>query len=152
MPLDSLLASIKLGVTKVTGVQACNDGACSRNPATLSGVTRVTTDKASPLSVTPVTPFNPSVLQPKPAPAVACTLVTPVTPKIINAESEKQDAGNIPTPLNTSEEEAIRSWLAHINETDPAEIARVVHECQTDLITRGYVQQWAGEKATKVDC
>jgi hypothetical protein len=48
-------------------------------------------------------------------------------------------------PLTTSEETAIRAWLAQINETDTEEIARVVSECQKDVVTRGYVLQWASD-------
>lgn len=48
-------------------------------------------------------------------------------------------------PLTTSEETAIRAWLAQINESDTEEIARVVSECRKDVVTRGYVLQWASD-------
>lgn len=40
--------------------------------------------------------------------------------------------------LATKEETAIRAWLAHIGETDPACIAEVIEQCQRDAEAREY--------------
>ena len=41
-------------------------------------------------------------------------------------------------PLTASEETAIRSWLAMIEETDPATISEVISQCQRDADARDY--------------
>jgi hypothetical protein len=41
-------------------------------------------------------------------------------------------------PMSAFEESAIREWLALIDETDPATIAFVLHECQRDDDARNY--------------
>ena len=54
------------------------------------------------------------------------------------------------TPLTASEEMAIRAWLALIGETDPATIAAVIEQCQSDAAARDYftgraaadIQKW----------
>jgi len=40
--------------------------------------------------------------------------------------------------MTADEERAIRAWLAHIEETDPAIIAEVVDKCRNDLEARRY--------------
>jgi hypothetical protein len=51
-----------------------------------------------------------------------------------------------PIVLMTQEEEtAIRAWLAHIDETDPATIAEVVDKCRADLDERKILLRWAKE-------
>jgi hypothetical protein len=41
-------------------------------------------------------------------------------------------------PMTPGEESAIRVWLAHIEETDPAIIADLLDKCRTDADARGY--------------
>ena len=52
------------------------------------------------------------------------------------------------TPLTTSEETAIRAWLALIEETDPATIAEVIGQCQRDVDARDY---FTGRAATELN-
>jgi hypothetical protein len=49
-------------------------------------------------------------------------------------------------PMSAFEESAIREWLALIDETDPATIAFVLHECQRDDDARNYFL-WRAEAA-----
>lgn len=46
---------------------------------------------------------------------------------------------------------AIRAWLAHIGETDPAIIADVLHQCQQDADARAYYLQRAADELPKPD-
>jgi hypothetical protein len=48
-----------------------------------------------------------------------------------------------PLTMTEAEAQTVRAWLTHINETDPAEVERVINLCQNDPITRGDVLQWA---------
>lgn len=48
-------------------------------------------------------------------------------------------------PMTTSEETAIRSWLARIQETDPATIAKVIGQCQRDADARYYFTKLAAQ-------
>jgi hypothetical protein len=41
-------------------------------------------------------------------------------------------------PMSADDEQAIRAWLALIEETDPATIAEVLSQCQRDADARGY--------------
>jgi hypothetical protein len=41
-------------------------------------------------------------------------------------------------PMTAEEETAIRAWLAHIEETDPALIAETIERCQQDEDARAY--------------
>ena len=41
-------------------------------------------------------------------------------------------------PMSLGEESAIRAWLAHIEESDPATIADLLEKCRTDADARGY--------------
>jgi len=43
-----------------------------------------------------------------------------------------------PAPMTAEEETAIRVWLEHIEETDPATIAEVIDKCQRDGEARAY--------------
>lgn len=82
MSIESLLESLKSGVTGVTGVQANSDGASGCNtgkPGGVTGVTGAALDRDG--GVTPVTPPGSAGVTPKPAPILACTHVTPVTQK-----------------------------------------------------------------------
>lgn len=48
-------------------------------------------------------------------------------------------------PLTSEEETAIRAWLAHIEETDPAIIADVLDKCRADFNERKILLRWAEE-------
>jgi hypothetical protein len=47
--------------------------------------------------------------------------------------------------MTAEEEQAIRAWLALIEETDPATIAEVMSKCQRDADARDYFTGRAGE-------
>jgi|GEM_PF-6774575 len=49
------------------------------------------------------------------------------------------------TPVTAEEEKAIRTWLEHIKETDPATIAEVVDKCRNDLEARRYFMKRSKE-------
>ncbi len=54
-------------------------------------------------------------------------------------------------PLTASEETAIRTWLALIEETDPATIAEVIERCQRDADARDYFTDRAAAELTKTE-
>jgi hypothetical protein len=54
-------------------------------------------------------------------------------------------------PLTASEETAIRTWLALIEETDPATIAEVIGLCQRDADARDYFTGRAAAEVPKPD-
>ena len=54
-------------------------------------------------------------------------------------------------PLTAREEQAIRAWLALIEETDPATIAEVIGQCQRDADARGYFTGRAAAELPKPD-
>jgi hypothetical protein len=47
-------------------------------------------------------------------------------------------ANKATVPMTPGEESAIRAWLAHIEETDPAIIAHLLDKCRTDADARSY--------------
>lgn len=47
--------------------------------------------------------------------------------------------------MTAEEETAIRAWLAHIGENDPAIIADVLDKCRTDTEALDYFTGRAGE-------
>jgi hypothetical protein len=47
--------------------------------------------------------------------------------------------------MSVEEEVAIKVWLVHIEETDPAIIASVLHQCRTDADTLDYFSGRAGD-------
>lgn len=59
-------------------------------------------------------------------------------PDAVAAEPFTPTIRQASTPLSASEEEAIRAWLALIEETDPANIAEVIGQCQRDADARDY--------------
>lgn len=67
-------------------------------------------------------------------------------PGAIAAEPIPEIPKRVPTASMTAEEEtAIRAWLAHIGETDPAIIAEVLDQCRTDADARYYFIRRAEE-------
>ena len=59
-------------------------------------------------------------------------------PDAVAAEPVAHPAASALPALTAEEEEAIRAWLALIEETDPATIAEVIGQCQRDADARGY--------------
>jgi hypothetical protein len=61
-------------------------------------------------------------------------------PTAIKAESmsDRPTAAGQAVPLNQADETAIRAWLDHIGETDPAAIAEVLAKCLHDSDARTY--------------
>ena len=162
MALDSLLASLKNGVTGVTRVTSSNSKACSCNPTKISGVTGVTNHAGSTTPVTLVTPRNPPGVTRKPLQILDVTPVTPVTQKnndtaedggsVAFATHENvaandssavavepaQDVRQPLTPMAAEDEAAIRSWLKSIGENSQSILKEVIKQCQKDAGARGY--------------
>lgn len=55
----------------------------------------------------------------------------------------------VATQLLAEEESAIRGWLAHINETEPAKIAEAIAKCGSDAKTRLYCLEQASQVPPK---
>ena len=67
------------------------------------------------------------------------TVATPATYKGAKAGTVANVASvAVANQLLAEEETAIRAWLAHIEETDPATIADVLERCQNDAQARAY--------------
>lgn len=90
-----------------------------------------------------------SATQPKGEAATIARIARIATVAVANPKEEKTappakvSAGDTVTAfrwwlLATKEETAIRAWLAHIGETDPACIAEVIEQCQRDAEAREY--------------
>lgn len=74
------------------------------------------------------------------------TVATVAVAKSENEKPEKVGAGGTATaPMTAEEEQAIRAWLALIEETDPATIAEVMSKCRRDADARDYFTGRAGE-------
>ena len=72
------------------------------------------------------------------------TLATPATHKGARAGTVANVASvAVANQLLAEEETAIRVWLAHIEETDPATIADVLARCQSDAQARAYCLEQA---------
>lgn len=56
---------------------------------------------------------------------------------------EIEDVKTTPVSMTQEEETAIRAWLVHIEETDPATIAAVMDKCLTNIDERKILLQWA---------
>ena len=54
-------------------------------------------------------------------------------------------------PMTAGEEAAIRAWLAHIEEADPAIITEVLNRCRADAEARSYFIRRAGEVPRSMD-
>jgi hypothetical protein len=87
MTLESLLASLKFGVTDVTEVQAIHDEAFARNLTTFEGVTEATGGAAEIDTKTPETLVGKLEVTAQSVRIGACTHETPVTPTTIRCES-----------------------------------------------------------------
>ncbi len=62
----------------------------------------------------------------------AATVAQVATVAVASPEEHK------PTPLTAEEEQAIRAWLIHIDEDDPAIIAEVLGKCRDNPEARAY--------------
>ena len=72
------------------------------------------------------------------------TLATPATHKGARAGTVANVASvAVANQLLAEEETAIRAWLAHIEEADPATIADVLARCQSDAQARAYCLEQA---------
>ena len=130
MTLDALLASLKNGVSEVTGVQASEDKAFARNPGKWSGVAEVSGTTTGTKTATPETPPNPTGVSPKPASLLACTRETPVTPKSLLGEAEAPRAGAGESTTGSC------WWLIHYAERDPVEVACCPEAAHAEILER----------------
>lgn len=72
------------------------------------------------------------------------TVATPATHKGADAGNVANVASvAVANQLLAEEETAIRAWLAHIGETDPATIADVLARCQSDAQARAFCLEQA---------
>jgi len=97
---------------------------------------------------TPDTPRNLAGGAAKPLLYKACTPDTPDTPPI--GSSASWEAGDAVTEqpaalMDSGEEKAIRTWLAHIGETDAEITAEVMDKCQRDAEALAYFLLRSGE-------
>jgi hypothetical protein len=72
----------------------------------------------------------------------AGTVARVATVAVANPPSAKSNPSVL---MTASEENAIRAWLAHIEETDAAIIAVVLGQCRADVEARGYFLRQAGK-------
>jgi len=125
MALDSLLALLKSGVTKATGVQASRTKDFACNPERLAGVTDVSGVVVEIKTATPETPNGKSEVTAQPWQTEACTHETPVTPKTINCEVGADDTAI-----------ASRWWLIHYPDRDPLEGACCPEATHAEILVR----------------
>jgi hypothetical protein len=65
----------------------------------------------------------------------AVAAVAVANPQVGPLDTHKREST---APMSESEESAIRAWLAHIEETNPDEIADVLDKCRTNSEARAY--------------
>lgn len=143
MALETLLASLKCGVTEVAWVPASDTKAFACNPAKLREVAEVSGNTFGTSTVTPVTPAKTRGISAKRTPTGACTLVTRVTRKKINGE----DGG----PNIDTEGETITSrwWLLHYVDHDPTEVSFAFELSHAEILER-YEDAIAAEPITPI--
>jgi hypothetical protein len=106
--------------------------------------------------------FNPAQLikTAKPLPATFATSATfSIEPsqnrtksiKVAEVAASPSAKISVQEKVGTDTTAAIRAWLAHIGETDPAIIADVLHQCQQDADARAYYLQRAADELPKPD-
>jgi len=117
MALDTLLASLKCGVSEVAGVQASHAKAIACNPVKLSGVAEVSDSTVSTTTATPETLPDTKEVSVKPRPTGSCTCETPETPETIEGEASAPRVGAGDTVI------ASCWWLLHYLDRDPVEMA-----------------------------
>lgn len=88
-----------------------------------------------------------ALIRKRPRQALAtATVATPATHKGAKAGTVATVASvAVANQLLAEEETAIRAWLAHIEETDPATIADVLARCRSDAQARAYCLEQAKE-------
>lgn len=72
-------------------------------------------------------------------------------PDAIAAEPFEPTIRQPSAPMSANDEQAIRAWLAMIEETDPATIAEVFSQCQRDADARDYFTGRAAAELPKPD-
>jgi hypothetical protein len=122
MALDSLLATLKNGVTGVAGVQPNSDAGLRCNTKELDGVAGVRSAPASSSAATPATPRKIAGVTPELAWIGACTPATPVTPENDNPSGEAQPVA--PEATDAPPEPDPDRWCwPHSDAMNTAEIA-----------------------------
>ena len=125
MALDSLLASLKSGVTEVAGVQACRTKALACNPAQLTEVAEVSGVTVETKAATPETLPIKTEVTAKPALTEACTCETPVTPETARGQV---GAGDMAI--------ASRWWLIHHVDHNPREVVCYPEATHAEILER----------------
>lgn len=133
MALDSLLASLKSGVTRVAGVQATHTKEFACNPTISPEVAQVSGDILVPTTATRVTPANTAGVTSKPASIRARTHETPVTPETINCEGSVTE-GNPCGAADTAT--GSRWWLIHFADCDPVEVVCCPEASHVEILER----------------
>jgi hypothetical protein len=123
MGLDSLLASLKSGVTKVTEVQVSSNNAFACNPTKIERVTEDTNLVIEIYTATHETLPRMVEVTAKSAPVIACTHETLVTPKTINGEVCVEDT------KTTS-----RWWLIQYLNCDLLEVAYFPNATHSEVL------------------
>jgi hypothetical protein len=117
MALDTLLASLKCGVSEVAGVQASRAKAITCNPVKLSGVAEVSGGSVDATTATPATSPDTKEVSVELPPTGACTRETPETLETIKDEVSAPRVGAGDTAI------ASRWWLLHYADRDPVDVA-----------------------------
>jgi hypothetical protein len=147
MALESLLASLKSGVSQVAGVQASSTKACTGNPGKVKEVAEVSVNGLIRPVATCETPANPSGVSLEPMPLQPGTRETSAT--------EETTIGNaILTRVGVGETAiASRKWLLRYldEEIDPAIMAEVIGQCQRDAGARSHFIERAEEELQKAE-
>ena len=125
MALDSLLASFKSGVAKVTEVQASCNKAFACNPTRLERVAEATPVAAEIHTVTPETFAGKSEVTAQPTPIETCTHETSVTRKTMKCEVGADDTATVS-----------RWWLIHYLDRDPVEVACSPDATHAEILER----------------
>ena len=130
MALDTLLASLKCGVSEVAGVQASHAKAIACNPVKLSGVAEVSASTVSTTTATPETLPDTKEVSARPTPTAACTHETSVTLETIKGEASVPKVGAGDTAI------ASRWWLLHYLDRDPVEVACCPEATYAEILKR----------------
>lgn len=147
MGLDSLLASLKSGVTEVTEVQASRDRAFACNPARFTEVAEVSDVTVEIKTATLETPHDTTEVTAQPASTEACTHETPVTPETIKCKDSVTE-GN---PCGTGDTATVsRWWLIHYPDRDPVEVTCCPEATHADILER-HPDAIAAEPFTPID-
>ncbi len=125
MGLDSLLMSLKSGVTEVTQVQTSLHNAITRNPEKLAGVAEVADTSSASLGVTFVTLPRLIEVTEKAAQPLVCTPVPAVTPDLNKYGTDLQEAQSVS-----------RWWKIHYSNRDPLTLACFPMSTRAEVLRR----------------